>query len=118
MNTVTVIPAVRVSEQVQPEFRVFSHEADALQIDVLRGGCILLGCTRKLTPGKTSVFRYSLKGAVGDVELRFRFYRGEKEGGDKLGAVSGRSRQCARHRPDRRLLDIHLPLERTGSGVL
>ena len=79
MNTVTVIPAVRVSEQVQPEFRVFSHEADALQIDVLRGGCILLGCTRKLTPGKTSVFRYSLKGAVGDVELRFRFYRGEKE---------------------------------------
>lgn len=73
MNTVTVIPAVRVSEQVQPEFRVFSHEADALQIDVLRGGCILLGCTRKLTPGKTSVFRYSLKGAVGDVELRFRF---------------------------------------------
>ena len=52
MNTVTVIPAVRVSEQVQPEFRVFSHEADALQIDVLRGGCILLGCTRKLTPGK------------------------------------------------------------------
>ena len=79
MNTVTVIPAVRVSEQVQPEFRVFSHEADALQIDVLRGGCILLGCTRKLTPGKTSVFHYSLKGAVGDVELRFRFYRGEKE---------------------------------------
>ena len=116
MNTVTVIPAVRVSEQVQPEFRVFSHEADALQIDVLRGGCILLGCTRKLTPGKTSVFRYSLKGAVGDVELRFRFYRGEKE--VETSSVSGRSRQCARHRPDRRLLDIHLPLERTGSGVL
>lgn len=118
MNTVTVIPAVRVSEQVQPEFRVFSHEADALQIDVLRGGCILLGCTRKLTPGKTSVFRYSLKGAVGDVELRFRFYRGEKEVETSSAPYQVASRQCARHRPDRRLLDIHLPLERTGSGVL
>lgn len=117
MNTVTVIPAVRVSEQVQPEFRVFSHEADALQIDVLRGGCILLGCTRKLTPGKTSVFRYSLKGAVGDVELRFRVLQGREGGGDKLGAVSGRSRRVPAT-ACRRLLDIHLPLERTGSGVL
>lgn len=114
-----MIPAVRVSEQVQPEFRVFSHEADALQIDVLRGGCILLGCTRKLTPGKTSVFRYSLKGAVGDVELRIPVLAGERRRWRQArqpyqvvpgsvpatGLIDG-------------LLDIHLPLERTGSGVL
>ena len=50
MNTVTVIPAVRVSEQVQPEFRVFSHEADALQIDVLRGGCISVSYTYLTLP--------------------------------------------------------------------
>lgn len=39
----------------------------------------IVGLHAEADAGKTSVFRYSLKGAVGDVELRFRFYRGEKE---------------------------------------
>ena len=78
MNTVTVIPAVRVSEQVQPEFRVFSHEADALQIDVLRGGCILLGCTRKLTPGNIGV-SLQPEGGCGRCGAALPVLQGEKE---------------------------------------
>ena len=77
----------------------------------------MLGCTRKLTPGKTSVFRYSLKGAVGDVELRFRFYRGEKE----VETSSAPYQVVPGSVPATGLIDAAgypSALERTGSGVL
>ena len=83
-------PAVRVSEQVQPEFRVFSHEADALHRRARADAYCWVA--READAGKTSVFRYSLEGGCGRCGAALPVLQG-REGGRQAGAVSGRSRQ-------------------------
>lgn len=78
MNEISLIPGVRVSDTVDPELRIYSDEADFLEIYLCQGTEERLLTGIPLKKGVLEKQRLSLGGSSGNMTLRFRFLEGER----------------------------------------
>lgn len=78
MNEVSMIPAVRVSNRTIPEIRVYSEQADQVQILVYQDGKVIQTQEHKIRQKITERFFCSLKKVTGNVDILFFFYQANR----------------------------------------
>lgn len=78
MNHISMIPAVRVSDQVRPELRVWSDQADQLELRILQMGHVLKRQQFCLQEGSLHSFWGEFGMIAGDVILEFVFLRDQE----------------------------------------
>ena len=78
MNEITLIPAVRVSDCVQPELRLWSDSADGAELRIIQHGQVYRCEYVELTPGNTYIQDLKIDGVFGPISLEFRFFCGNQ----------------------------------------